>query len=228
MECIVLSGGLGTRLGPITKSTPKALLPINGTPLIEHLLIDLSAHGFKKVILAVGHLAENIERHVGKNFADISIQYSLENRPLGTGGAMAKALSLLDGDEAFVINGDTLQEVDYQKMHRAFLENSRLPTLAVRNVDDVSRYGSVLTEGDSVIGFSEKQNSGPGNINAGCYILPSNIFEGAEVGEEFSFERDYLPKAVTSRVFKVFELKTNFVDIGTPESLRLAQGIRNG
>jgi D-glycero-alpha-D-manno-heptose 1-phosphate guanylyltransferase len=158
----------------------------------------------------------------------MKIVYSVEIDPLGTGGAIAKALELANEDFVFVINGDTLQEIDYKEILSLYRTNPNLPILASRMVADSARYGSIVAKGDTVMEFVEKKNVGPGMISAGCYLLPLDIFDGMETNKVFSFEKDFLPKAVTERTFKIFELKSGFIDIGTPESLHTAQGFESG
>jgi D-glycero-alpha-D-manno-heptose 1-phosphate guanylyltransferase len=227
MECIILSGGFGTRLGDISTHTPKGLLKVQGTPILNLVLESLRDHGFTKIILALGHLSDQIMDHFGSSFRDMQIVYSVEKEPLGTGGAVLEAMKLVENDFVFVINGDSLQEINYQEMLGAYRKNPGLPLLASRRVADTARYGSILAEGDTVIEFAEKQKAGPGMINAGCYLLPVDIFDGTEPTKAFSLEKDFLPKAVTVRTFKIFELKSNFIDIGTLESLHSAQGFES-
>lgn len=214
---LVLAGGLGTRLRPLTDVLPKVLVPALGRPFLEHVLGDLQLQGFCRFVLSVGHLAEKIESHFGDGSQlGCSIRYAREEQPLGTGGAIVAALPLL-GETFVVLNGDTLLEIDLARLlgHHARAE---LPmTLAVVQVPDRGRYGAVKVEDGRVLSFEEKcPGAGPGLINGGVCVMDRRFLDGAPEAP-FSLEQDLLPRRVGQ--IAAFETAGFFVDMGTHAAL---------
>jgi NDP-sugar pyrophosphorylase family protein len=214
---LVLAGGLGRRLSPLTDHLPKVLVPVLGKPFLDHLLSELVRRGAKRVVLALGHLARLVETHVGDGSAcGLALSCVRELQPLGTGGAIRHALSLLD--ETFIVqNGDTLLEVDLEALVARHLEQAAPATLAVTHVPDRGRYGAVHVEDGRVVRFDEKQpDAGPGLINGGVCVMNRSLFDEAPSGA-FSLERDLLPRQVGQ--IAAFETSGFFVDMGTHEAL---------
>jgi D-glycero-alpha-D-manno-heptose 1-phosphate guanylyltransferase len=219
MEAVVLAGGLGTRLASRLSGIPKAMAPVGGRPFLEILLRQLNGAGFARVLLSVGHLREVIESHFGSAFDGMRVDYVVEDVPLGTGGAIRKALSAAREAQVLVLNGDTFLDADYAAMMR-FHDGI---TMAVTRRDDVARFGGVQVREGRVIGFEEKGQSGPGWINAGAYVLPRLMEWPVDLGETFSFERDFLAREIGSLDVAAFEVDGFFLDIGVPEDLDRAQ-----
>lgn len=220
-QAVILAGGLGKRLGKLTRSTPKPLLPVGGRPFLEYLVWNLRRHGITKVVFCVGYLAEKIKDHFGdgRRFG-VSIDYVVEREPAGTGGALLLAQPLLK-ENFLVVNGDTLFDFNYLDLG-LFLEESRsAAAMALCFLSDAGRYGRVRLEECVVKGFAEKAGGGPGAVNAGVYAVKKEVLAWLP-GVPSSLETELFPLLAGSgylagRIYGGF-----FIDIGVPESLREA------
>ena len=225
MEAIVLAGGLGTRLRSVVAGVPKAMAPVAGRPFLEHLLDLLVDAGFASAVLAVGYRADAIREHFGDRYRSLPLAYSVEGKPLGTGGAIRLAMNHTSSSDTFVVNGDTFVDVAFSAMlaaHRG--ANARL-TIAVHEVPDAARYGVLDIAGDRVQGFFEKGRTGPGWINAGVYLLARTLLDGEALPTAFSFESDYLVPNVVALRPLAFRTEGLFIDIGVPEDFARAQSM---
>jgi len=225
LRAIILAGGLGTRLRSEVGDTPKVMAPVAGRPFLEHLLGQLEAQGFGEVILAVGYRKEAIAAHFGASFDGISLRYSEEHTPLGTGGAIRQALLLAGPGPCFVLNGDTWLELNHADMLRAHLARGARLSIAVRLVPEVARFGALRIEGSRVTRFEEKGRAGPGFVNAGVYLLQDDLLSGALLPEAFSFEADFLAARLPSLAPLAYPTEGQFIDIGVPEDYRRAQAL---
>lgn len=223
LQAVVLAGGLGTRLRSAVGETPKVMAPIAGRPFLEHVLVELDRQGFRHVILAVGYKKEAVIAHFGKSFRGLSLAYSEEQRLLGTGGGVKQALGLASAGLCFVLNGDTWVDLDYAEMQRAHREHRAQLSIAVREVPDVSRFGAVEIESGRLARFLEKGREGPGFINAGVYLLSTDIFAGLMLPEAFSLERDFLVPNLATLSPLAFPVTGDFIDIGIPEDYQRAK-----
>lgn len=216
-ESIVLAGGLGTRLGKLTRDTPKPMLPLVGRPFLEYVLEHLQSAGVERTVLSVGYQRERIHEHFGAAFLGMQLHYCDEDFPLGTGGAILKALPLTSGDNVLITNGDTYFPVDIGILLKTHVESNADVTIALKAISDTGRYGRVLIEAGRVRRFLEKDTSGQGVINGGTYIARRATLIGQECTPPFSFERDLLEKQLDRwRIYGV-EFDVPFVDIGVPE-----------
>lgn len=222
MEAIVLAGGMGTRLRKVVPDLPKPMAPVAGKPFLEILLTALQKKGFKRIILSLGFMAEKIVSHFGDHYQGMEIVYEIETTPLGTGGALKAALGHCQSDHVFVFNGDTFLDLETDSVE-AHWQREQKPMIVARHVEDTARYGSLETHDGHVTGFIEKGLTGPGLINAGCYVLPHNIFDDREANQPFSLEQDYLFDAVKNQPVAVFATQGQFIDIGIPEDYNRAQ-----
>ena len=222
-EAIVLAGGFGTRLGAMVTATPKPMLRIGDTPFLALLLRNLQKQGIARVILSVGHLHETVTRYFGDRFGNLELHYCVEAQPLGTGGAIANALSSVQYDSVFVLNGDTFLDLDYGAMAHAHAAARSLLSVAVRSVDDVSRYGEVITTAGRITQFREKGPVRPGLVNSGVYVLQRNILEPYGLPAVFSFEREFLQPISPTLDPVAFAADGYFIDIGIPEDYARAQ-----
>jgi len=180
MKAIILAGGLGTRLRPLTEKTPKPLLPVKGLPIIEHAILNLKKHGIKDVILSIGYQAEKIKEYFGKGEKwEINVDYSVEDQPLGTGGALKKASQGIV--ETFVaINGDNLADFDWTSALRSHAESGAKITLQLFPVEDVTKFGIARLDNGKIVEFIEKPTveQAPSNLNnAGGYIFEPEVME---------------------------------------------------
>lgn len=222
MEAVVLAGGFGTRLREVVPDLPKPMAPVAGRPFLEILLITLACKGFTRVILSLGYMSEKIIAHFGDNFSGIELIYEVETQPLGTGGAIRTALMRCSSDHVFIFNGDTYLDLEVDEIEQLWQSNHR-PVIVVRNVQDTSRFGRVEMLNGYINSFLEKSITGPGLINAGCYVFPKNILNGFPYGATFSLENDFFGKYIHKIKFDGFVTKGHFIDIGVPEEYMLAQ-----
>ena len=223
MEAIVLAGGLGTRLRSVVSDVPKPMAPVAGRPFLAWILDRLADAGFGRVVLAVGYRHEAIRDHFGFAYRGMSLVYSVEEAPLGTGGAMRLALDQISESPVFVLNGDTYLEVDYAAMLAAHVAHGVGLTVAVARVADMSRYGSLEIKDDRICGFLEKGSQGPGYINAGVYLMARGILDAFPVGRSHSFENELLVPRVEELRPLAFRADGLFIDIGVPEDYERAQ-----
>lgn len=224
-ECIVLAGGKGTRLRSVVSDVPKPLAPVAGRPFIAWLLDRLATQGIRHVILATGYLAEQVEAAVGRRWKGMSISFSCEYEPLGTGGAIRAACNQLNGPSCHVVNGDTYVEYSISSLESTVKELKTSIGMVLAPVDNVSRYGSVLVSSGRAVGFSEKGRNGHGLINAGCYFLTADAINMLPDVSNFSFEQDVLlPASVNSDIAVISDAR-KFIDIGIPEDFERAQSL---
>lgn len=204
MRAIILAGGLGLRLRPLTDKIPKPLLPVKEKPIIEHAIINFKKHGILDIILSIGYKSEMIKEYFGDGSKwGVNIQYSVEDAPLGTGGAMKKAAK--DINETFVaINGDNLADFDWTAILQTHKNNGARLTLALFPVEDVTQYGIARLEGNRFLEFIEKpaRDKAPSNLNnAGAYVIEPGVLDILSEGVS-SIERDCFEKlAGTGAVF---------------------------
>ncbi len=233
MKAIILAGGFGTRLRPLSCTRPKLLFPIGNKPALEWTLERLADSEVTEVILAVNHLADALVRHYKKPKQELKISFSkdirvsdkdnLFPRPLGTGGPIKNAEKLIGRDEPFlVLNGDVLTNIDYAELVRKHEANKRAKaTLALYRVEDPTRYGvAELTKDDRVKRFIEKPQPGAahGNlINAGIYVLNPEVFDYIPSGKRVSIEREIFPKLAEQGSLYGFRFEGAWTDIGKPE-----------
>ena len=223
-EAIVLAGGLGTRLRGAVPELPKSMAPIAGQPFLAYLLQFLETQGITRVVLAVGYRHEAIRAWFGARYRSLDLAYSVEEEPLGTGGALLKALPEVEGDFAFALNGDTFLRLRYGALTQTLERHpgTRL-AVALRRIEDASRYGAAIVRDGRVKGFTARGSRAPGLINAGCYLMARDIFQRYPMPAKFSWETDFLePRAAEIRPVAV-ECDAPFIDIGIPEAFEQAQ-----
>ncbi|MFM9847214.1 MAG: nucleotidyltransferase family protein [Hyphomicrobiaceae bacterium] len=223
LQAVILVGGLGTRLRQVSGDLPKAMVSVGGRPFLEHVLSGLEVQGIKHAVLAVGFRRDVIRTHFGDRFGGIRLDYAEEDAPLGTGGATLKALRTIGPSPAFVLNGDTWIDLDYAAMLNAHAAAGARLSIAVRAVDDLSRFGAVEIEYGRIVRFHEKDRSGPGMINAGVYVMQSSTFDAWAFPDAFSLERDLFERHLEELRPLAFVAGGRFIDIGVPEDLRRAQ-----
>lgn len=223
MEAMVLAGGLGTRLVTRVSGLPKAMAPVAGRPFLEILLNQLKRNGCTRVLLSVGHLHQVIRDHFGDSFRGMALEYSIEETPLGTGGAIRRTLALAREDAVLVLNGDTFLDADYAAMVRFHRAEGAVMTMAVVRQPDIARYGGVVVQDGRIAGFEEKGRTGSGWINAGAYVLNRNFAWPADLGEKFSLEKELLAPHIGELAPAAFQVSGFFLDIGVPEDYDRAQ-----
>jgi D-glycero-alpha-D-manno-heptose 1-phosphate guanylyltransferase len=224
-EAIILAGGLGTRLQRVLEGLPKAMAPVRGRPFLEYLLDHLVDSGLTHVILSTGHLSDIIQDHFGDKYHDIKISYSREEKPLGTGGAIVLAGKMVQNEQYFVMNGDTLFRIDMSKMYFMHRDKKADITIALRKVEDVSRYGYINMDAKGrIFSFSEKEKEKRGGwINGGIYLMNKTLISNAELPVIFSLEKDLFPSLLGDHDVYGYTEDAYFIDIGTPEDYERAQ-----
>ena len=223
MEAIILAGGFGTRLKSIVSEIPKPIAPIGGKPFLAWLIEYITHQGINRVIISVGYKKENIIQYFDNNYRNLDIHFSIENEPLGTGGAIARALKLSQSENIFVINGDTFCKIDYKEM--AFNHNEDLAdiSMVLKSENETKLRGSAVVSNGRVSQFIEKGNKGKGLINCGIYYLQKKIFDGYQLTKIFSFEKDFLQKHTSKIFIQAYLTDEYFVDIGIPAHYQKAQ-----
>ena len=222
-EAVILAGGLGTRLQSVLRNVPKPLAPVAGRPFLAWLLDRLSGQHIQRVVLATGHLGEQIRAALGTQWAGMTLVYSRETEPLGTGGAIALAAQQVRGDAFFVLNGDTGLDMGYSDFDRAVASTGARLGVALAQVPDAARYGAVRLDGDRVSGFAEKSSAGAGLINAGIYRLQRSLLADYSCTGSFSFEHQVLVPAVQRELVIGYTRTAAFIDIGVPDDYHRAQ-----
>ena len=224
MKAIVLAGGLGTRLSGITGDIPKPMAKVGARPFLEYLLDYLVEQGIEQAVLAVSHKWEVIREHFGDAYRGMSLNYSVEDEPLGTGGAIRQALESLADYDVVVLNGDTLFHVDLKGMANNHRNSGVRLSMALKRVADSGRFGCVEVSADGEIAnFQEKSTGGPGWINGGVYMLNRDLFADFPMSERFSFEQDLVEPNIGRIQPRAFLSDAYFIDMGIPEDYVRAQ-----
>ena len=224
MKAIVLVGGEGTRLRPLTYTTPKQLLPVAGVPMLERVVTHLSRHGVDEVILSMGYKPDAfLAAYPDHVCAGVAVRYVVEAEPLDTGGAIAYAADEAGVDERFmVVNGDVLTDADYTALVDLHAARGALTTIGLTPVDDPSRFGVVVTDADNrVTAFIEKPSAGtaPTNlINAGVYVMETAALYSIERGRRVSVEREVFPAMVDAGTLFAGASDGYWLDAGNPVS----------
>jgi len=221
MKAVILVGGEGTRLRPLTINVPKPMVPILNKPFLERMLEYLRGHGIDEVILALWYLPNRIRDYFGDgDDFGVRLHYVIEDSPLGTAGAVKNVEHLLD-ETFFVFNGDILMDIDLERMLSFHHRKRAKATIALTAVNNPSAYGVVdMNTSRRVLRFIEKPAPGtaPSNlVNAGCYILDPDALDYAPKGKRFMFEHHLFPQMINrGLVVFGFPSKGYWMDIGTP------------
>jgi NDP-sugar pyrophosphorylase family protein len=197
-QAVLLVGGLGTRLRPLTYLRPKALVPVMNRPLISYEIQLLALHGVRDIILAVGYAAEALREGLGDGSRwGVSLSYREDPTPLGTAGAIRNVADLLD-DAFFCMNGDLIFDLDLGQIARRHLETGAMVTHALRQVSDISQYGLVeCDDSGRVTAFREKaprDETGRNTVNFGLYVMSRQVVEHIPAGAAYSSEYDLFPR----------------------------------
>ena len=219
MQALILAGGEGTRLRPLTLTVPKPVVPLANRPFVSYMLDWLRGHGFDDVVMSCGFLAEGVRQVLGDGRIDgITVRYVDEPEPLGTAGAVKLAEPML-GERFAVLNGDVLTDLDLSALREFHEQRRATATLGLFPVEDPSTYGVVVTdETGQVEAFVEKPAPGtaPSNhINAGMYVLEHEVLDRIDPGRAVSFEREVFPSLVDAGLHAM-PLDGYWMDIGTP------------
>jgi mannose-1-phosphate guanylyltransferase len=227
VEAVIVAGGFGTRMMPLTRDRPKHLLPLAGVPLVAHQLGALAAAGVERVVLATSYFAEQFEPTLGDGSAwGVRLVYVREAEPLGTGGAIRNAAGHLRsaaGAPVVVLNGDIISSHDLRAQLARHQQSGADVTLHLVDVDDPRRFGCVPTdEDDVVLAFLEKDPEPvTSQVNAGCYVFDRSVIDRIPTGAVVSVERETFPGLLSSgATVRGYRDSSYWADVGTPEALR--------
>ena len=246
MKGIIIAGGAGTRLRPLTYTRPKPLIPVVNRPFLEYQVALLKRHGIDEVIFCTNYLADKIQEHFGDGSRfGVSMRYAIEEQPLGTAGAIKNAQNLAGRDTVVVLNGDVLTDFDLSSIIRFHKEKDAIVTLTLKEVPSPSPYGVIITdESGRVQEFREPseatkkmlaanpnvEHTGVDHINAGIYVMQPEALDAIPAGRPVSVERETYPKLL-SEGKPVYAIVRDgyWLDIGRPEQYREAtNAILNG
>jgi len=225
IDSIIMVGGLGTRLREVVPDLPKPMVSINGKPFLDIILSLLNKCGsIERVILAVGYMADKIiERYEKSSEYSFEILFSVEEKFLGTGGAIKNALKYTETNNVLVLNGDSFVEVDLYDFLKKHLQTNADMTIVLKELKNTNRYGSVKIDEDNKITCFEEKKTGlsKGLINAGVYMIKKTLFDSIKEQTVISLEKELLPVFIKKDVFGYIG-KGKFIDIGIPETYRMA------
>ena len=220
MQALVLAGGEGTRLRPLTLTVPKPAMPLAGRPFLTFMLDWLAGHGVTEAILSCGYRSDGVRQVLGDIYDGMRLRYVIEDEPLGTAGPVRLAADAdVLADRFLVLNGDTLTDFDLTAELAQHEATGAQGTLALAAVEDTASYGVVPTDDEGrVVEFLEKVEGQPTNrINAGAYVLERAVAERIEPGRAVSFEREVFPAMAAEGILYGFMAEGYWIDIGTPE-----------
>lgn len=222
-ECIILAGGLGTRLRSEVADLPKCMAPVAGKPFLHWVITYLQSQGIKSLVFSLGYMHEVINQYINENYSFLHVQFSVEKEPLGTGGAIKLAMQLCKEENVLIVNGDTLFEVNIKHLFTEHINKNSTCTLALKPMQNFDRYGAVTVNKNNVItGFTEKKYMQPGLINGGVYVMNRFHFNQIILPQKFSFEKDFLEKYLDTLTMIGIADDGYFIDIGVPEDFKKA------
>ena len=224
VTAVILAGGLGTRLRKIVSDRPKVMAEINGKPFLYYLLNQLAEAGIERVVISTGYMSQKIEETIGSSYRSLHIDYSKEEKPLGTAGALKLAGQVDGTNYHLVMNGDSFTEVDLVSLMVVHKKSDANITIIVKAVEDSSRYGKIqINDNNNITGFTEKAScTGRGFINAGVYMMNTSVLLEIPGKLPCSLENDFFPKMLDKGIYG-YETKEKFIDIGTPKSFAKAE-----
>lgn len=225
IDVVILCGGLGTRLRPIVSDRPKALAKIGETAFLDILIGNIRRQGFRNIILCVGHLRDQIKTHLNHNGKEHDITFSEEVEPLGTGGALKKAKSLIRSNPFMVLNGDSICKINFSDFYGFHASKGGILSMALVRSKIARGSGGVTVDGSQrITSFRERVADGRSEclVNAGIYFMQRGIFSRMPDKNKFSLEHDLFPKLVATGECYGFITDGELIDIGTPEGYKKA------
>ena len=220
MQAVIMAGGYGTRLKPLTNELPKPMVPIIDKPIIHYIIKTLKKYGITDIIVTLGYKPERIIDYLGDGSSfGVSVRYSVEKIPLGTAGGVKQISNMIDGTFV-VISGDALTNIELDGMMSYHMTHGKLITMAVKEMDDVSGFGVVRCEDDgTVTSFIEKPTHSQDKlVNTGIYILEKRVFDYIPDGK-YDFARELFPEIMDN--LSAYRMKGYWSDIGTLSSYYL-------
>jgi len=222
-DCVILCGGLGKRLQSVVHDVPKVMAQVDGQPFLDFVIEYLRTQKIVRIILCTGYKTNLIEEYYRAHNFGLTIDFSKENEPLGTGGAVKNARDIIVSDVFFVLNGDSFLSADLQTFLDFHKEKGSLASMLVSKMSEGRDFGNLRLDDDNrIIDFQEKiDDANHYLVNAGIYCFEQTIFSRMPEVETFSLEKDLFPKLVGDQ-FYGYRVNQEFVDIGTPERYNLA------
>ena len=230
-KALILAGGFGTRLRSVISDIPKPMADINGKPFLSYLFdyILNQGAGIEELILSVGYKHERIIDYYGNKYGILNLKYAIEDKPLGTGGAIKNAINKFGGDnEILILNGDTFFNIDIKKLYEFHRNKNSALTIALKKMENSDRYGFIEIDiTGKIMKFLEKGHIHvmSGFINGGIYILNKSFLDNIENSYPFSFEKDIIERYYGCGKFYGINFNGCFIDIGVPEDYERAKAI---
>lgn len=222
-DVIILAGGLGTRLKSTISDLPKCMAPVANKPFLDHILSYYVDSGCHRFIFALGFLHDIVIDHLNTAWPTLNYDFSIEDEPLGTGGAVSLAFTKVTSEHFLILNGDTLFNISIDKLIEFHYQTKAFITLSLKYMTDFERYGTVILNPENQItGFEEKKACLEGLINGGVYIVNTAAFKALNFPDKYSFETDFLQAYVGDVAMYGMTFNTYFIDIGVPEDFHQA------
>ena len=226
LDVVILCGGMGTRLRSVIGESQKVMAEVDGRPFLDVIIDDIKSQGAQRFVLCTGFCADDVEAHY-KVYAEqngCEIEFSREENPLGTGGAIKNASGFVKSDVFFAMNGDSYCSVDFSAFYAFHQAQKGIASIAISEVENKEECGSILLdEKVRVTQFLEKsKQSSAGYVNAGVYCFEQKVFDLMPDDEKFSLEYDVFPRLIEQGLYG-FQVDKSFHDIGTPERYRQAK-----
>jgi D-glycero-alpha-D-manno-heptose 1-phosphate guanylyltransferase len=216
MDAIVLAGGLGTRLREAVPDKPKVMADVNGFPFLKYVLEWLARQRVEKIILSLGYKAEMVTGYFGNTFSGIPLVSITEKEALGTGGAIVNTIGEAASEQVLIVNGDTWFPVDVKKLSEFHISRTSKISLALKELADFDRYGTVKLQNDVIERFEEKKFCTAGLINGGIYLVNKELITSLDKKAPFSFEKEVLEKMAGTGLLRGLVFNELFIDIGIP------------
>ena len=232
MQAVILAGGLGKRLKPLTEGIPKVMVSVNGKPFLLHLLQLLKGQGISDIVLCIGYLSQQVRDFFGNGeILGVNIRYSEEREKLlGTGGALKQAQSLL-ANYFLLINGDTYLPIDYADVEKAFLRRAKKAFMVVyNNQEDTGTKNNVALDDNLMVIRYDKESLAPSlkYVEAGALVLRQEVLSLIKEGDSISLEEGLYPTLIQQRELAAYVTKQRFYDIGLPEQRKIFEGFLKG
>ena len=221
LECVIMAGGKGSRLYPLTQNTPKPLLPVNNIPNIIKILAAVNKCKIKKAVITTGYLGDELKKNIGSNVYDVEIKYAHEEKPLGSAGGVKNAAKYTTGD-LLVISGDAVFEGELSDMIKRHYKSSADLTVACTEMEDTSRFGVLVTDKDGrITSFCEKPKKGECDsrlVNIGIYIISREIIDSLPENIPLDFSLDVFPNILENKRMMAWKSDAYWCDMGTLSS----------
>lgn len=221
MQVVILAGGKGTRLRPLTNRIPKPLISISGKPFLQHQLELIKSFGINEVLILVGYLGRKIKEYFG-NGSDfgLRIRYSEEKNLLGTGGALRNAGNKLT-KEFLLLNGDTFLPVDYRELINCFHQQNRIGVITIYdNQEKIGLPNILLGKNNIVLGYDKKNPGRMTHLDAGAMVFKKQVLDFIPQGKTCSLEEEIFPRLIKAKELVAFPTSQRFYDTGTPQGLK--------